>query len=74
MFDIEICSSPPVVLVRFRGQLTEDDFLTLARMAGEARGAAEYDSIFDFSNVERVGPGDRVCRQAGRASAGIQGP
>jgi hypothetical protein len=32
----------------------EDDFLTLARLAAEPRGGAEYDSIFDFSNVERL--------------------
>src|SRR5437762_11242056 len=54
MFDIEICPSPPVVLIRFRGQFTEDDFLALTRMAADARGGAEYDSIFDFSNVERL--------------------
>jgi hypothetical protein len=54
MFDIEICSSRYVVLIRFRGQLTEDDFLGLNRLATEAPGGAEYDSILDFSGVERL--------------------
>jgi hypothetical protein len=54
MFDIEICSSRQVVLVRFRGQLTEDDFIALDRLAAEIRGGAEYDCIFDLSSVERV--------------------
>jgi len=53
MFDIEICSSPPVILIRFRGELT-DDFLALTRMAAEPRAGVEYDSIFNFSNVERL--------------------
>jgi hypothetical protein len=41
MFDIEICSSRQVVLVRFREQLTEDDFITLDRLAAEGRGGAQ---------------------------------
>jgi hypothetical protein len=36
MFDSEICSSRYVVLIRFRGQLSEDDFLGLNRLAIEA--------------------------------------
>src|SRR6476620_6557171 len=54
MFDIKICPSRQVVLVRFRGEQTEDDFIALDRLAAEGRGGAEYDCIFDLSNVERV--------------------
>src|SRR6185369_18068394 len=36
------------------GELTESDFTGLDRMAGNARGRAEFDCIFDFTAVERL--------------------
>ena len=54
MFDIGICEAKQVVLIRFTGELTESDFARLDRMAGGARGNAEFDCIFDFTAVERI--------------------
>jgi hypothetical protein len=54
MFDIEVCASRQVVLVRFHGMLGEDDFRSLDALASRARGTAEYDCIFDLSQVERI--------------------
>ena len=54
MFDIGVCEAKQVVLIRFTGELTENDFARLDRMAGDARGNVEFDCIFDFSAVERV--------------------
>lgn len=54
MFDIEICQSRHIVLVRFRGRLTEEDFRSLDVLAGQARGATEYDCIYDLTHVDRV--------------------
>jgi len=54
MFDIGVCEAKQVVLVRFSGELTESDFAGLDRMAGNARGGAEFDCIFDFTAVERI--------------------
>jgi hypothetical protein len=54
MFDIGVCEAKQVVLIRFSGELTESDFTGLDRMAGGARGKAEFDCIFDFTAVERL--------------------
>jgi hypothetical protein len=54
MFDIGVCEAKQVVLIRFSGELTESDFTGLDRMAGNARGRAEFDCIFDFTAVERL--------------------
>jgi hypothetical protein len=54
MFDIGVCEAKQVVLIRFSGELTEGDFTGLDRMAGNARGRAEFDCIFDFTAVERL--------------------
>jgi hypothetical protein len=54
MFDIEICPPRQIVLVRLHGMLSEDDFRSLDGLASQARGRAEYDCIFDLSQVERV--------------------
>lgn len=55
MFDIEICEAREIVLVRFRGQLSEQDFTALDKLANEARAAtAAYDCIYDMTNVERI--------------------
>ena len=54
MFDIGVCEAKQVVLIRFSGELTESDFSGLDRMAGDARGRAEFDCIFDFTAVEKL--------------------
>jgi hypothetical protein len=54
MFDIDVCEAKQVVLIRFSGELTESDFSGLDRMAGNARGRAEFDCIFDFTAVEKL--------------------
>ena len=54
MFDIGVCEAKQVVLIRFSGELTEGDFTGLDRLAGGARGRAEFDCIFDFTAVERI--------------------
>jgi len=54
MFDIGVCEAKQVVLIRFTGELTESDFAKLDAMAAVARGNAEFDCIFDFTNVERI--------------------
>ena len=54
MFDIGVCEAKQVALIRFSGELTESDFTGLDRMAGNARGGAEFDCIFDFTAVERL--------------------
>jgi hypothetical protein len=48
------CEAKQVVLIRFSGELTESDFSGLDRMAGNARGRAEFDCIFDFTAVEKL--------------------
>ena len=54
MFEVEVCQSRQVVLVRFRGELSEDDFAKLDKLAAEARGKAEYDCIYDMTDVQKV--------------------
>jgi hypothetical protein len=54
MFHIDVCDSRQVVLVRFHGELAEEDFRALDRLAAEARSRSRYDCIFDLSAVERV--------------------
>jgi hypothetical protein len=54
MFDAEVCEGRQVVLIRFRGQLTENDFVELDKLASDTRGKAEFDCIFDMTAVERV--------------------
>jgi hypothetical protein len=53
MFDIDICEPRRIVLVRFRGQLTEADFVELDRLAAELRGGRAFDCIYDMTNVEK---------------------
>lgn len=53
MFDIDICESRQIVLVRFRGQLTEADFVELDRLAAELRGERAFDCIYDMTNIEK---------------------
>ena len=53
MFDIELCEPRRIVLVRFRGQVTEADFTNLDRLAAEQRGkAVAFDCIYDMTGIE----------------------
>jgi hypothetical protein len=54
MFDIKVCASPRIVLICFRGQLSEDDFTALETSARATPQAGEYDCVFDFSAVEKA--------------------
>ena len=54
MFDVSVCQARQAVLVRFRGLLSEDDFIKLDSLGAEARHGPAYDCIFDMSGVERV--------------------
>jgi hypothetical protein len=54
MFDVEVCEAREVLLIRFRGQLTENDFVGLDKLASDTRGKAAFDCIFDMTGVEKV--------------------
>jgi hypothetical protein len=54
MFDVEVCEAREVVLIRSRGQLTENDFVGLDKLASDTRGKAAFDCIFDMTGVEKV--------------------
>lgn len=54
MFDVEICEARQVVLIRFRGQLAENDFDGLDKLASDTRDKAAFDCIFDMTAVEKV--------------------
>jgi hypothetical protein len=38
MFDVDVCEARQVVLIRFRGQLTENDLAGLDKLASDTRG------------------------------------
>ncbi|SEP51398.1 hypothetical protein SAMN02990966_07978 [Rhodospirillales bacterium URHD0017] len=42
------------LLIRFHGQLTENDFVGLDKLASDTRGKAAFDCIFDMTGVEKV--------------------
>jgi hypothetical protein len=54
MFDIAICQSRCVVLIRFSGMLLETDLIALEATARRTPQAALFDCIFDFSRVEKA--------------------
>lgn len=54
MFDIAICVTKRVVLIRFRGELVEADFTALDALGRERQAGPPYDVIFDMTNVEQV--------------------
>jgi sugar diacid utilization regulator len=54
MFRIDICEPRQVVLVRFQGQLTEEDFAALDKLAEQVRGRAAFDCIYDMTDVQRI--------------------
>ena len=54
MFNVEIYEARQVVLIRFRGQLTENDFVGLDKLASDTRDKGAFDCIFDMTGVEKV--------------------
>ena len=57
MFEIKVCVRRSVILTRFHGLLSEDDFIRLDKYSSPSREAAPgpgYDVIFDMTDVERV--------------------
>ena len=54
MFRIDICEPRQIVLVRFQGQLTEEDFAALDKLADSVRDRAAFDCIYDMTEVERI--------------------
>lgn len=54
MFQVEICQLRQIVLIRFLGELSEDDFAELDKLAAKARGKTEYDCIYDMTDVQSV--------------------
>lgn len=54
MFRIDICEPRQVVLVRFRGQLTEKDFAALDKLADKVRDRVAFDCIYDMTDVQRI--------------------
>jgi hypothetical protein len=54
MFHIYVCEPRRIVLIRFRGQLSEADFTALDASARATPQAGEYDCIFDFTGVEKA--------------------
>jgi hypothetical protein len=54
MFDIEVCEPKRIVLIRFRGELSEADFTALDALGRERQGGPPYDVVFDMTAVEKV--------------------
>lgn len=54
MFDFEINEARRVILVRFRGELSESDFAALDAEARNRRGGEQYDCVFDLTDVEKI--------------------
>ena len=54
MFEVAVCQARQVVLIRFLGLLSENDFSKLDALGAEARHGPAYDCIFDMSGVESV--------------------
>ena len=54
MFEIHVYEPRRIVLIRFRGQLSEADFTALDASARATPQAGEYDCIFDFTGVEKA--------------------
>jgi hypothetical protein len=54
MFDIDVCDSRGIVVVRFRGELSERHFSTLDALGRERRSAGSFDVIFDMTDVEKA--------------------
>src|SRR5262245_8768477 len=65
MFDVEVCEPKRVVLIRFRGELAQADFVALDAMGREMQGGPPYDVVFDMSRVEKSGVATDFVSQRG---------
>jgi hypothetical protein len=54
MFDIAVCESKRIVLIRFTGVLAEADFAALEASARRTPEAEQHDCVFDFTGVQSV--------------------
>lgn len=54
MFDVGVCETRRILLVTFRGEVSEADFAKLDVYAREAQGGPGYDVIFDLTAVEKA--------------------
>jgi hypothetical protein len=54
MFDLEICESRRIILVRFHGELKEADFAALDALGRERQDSESYDCVFDLTDVAKV--------------------
>ena len=54
MFDIESSETRKVIHIRFHGELSVKDFMTLDELARQKHGDDQYDCIFDLSKIARV--------------------
>ena len=54
MFDLSVCESRRIVLIRFTGVLAESDFAALEVSARRTPAAEQYDCVFDFTGVHSV--------------------
>jgi hypothetical protein len=52
MFDVEISEGRRAILIRFRGQLSREDFVRLDGLGRERQSNGPYDVIFDMTDVE----------------------
>lgn len=52
MFDVEICETRQVVLVRFGTAFVTADLAELDRLAASTSGSGPFDCIFDLTRVE----------------------
>jgi len=52
MFDVEISEGRRAILIRFRGQLSKEDFVRLDAIGRERQPSGSYDVIFDMTGVE----------------------
>jgi hypothetical protein len=66
MFDVEVCESRRIVLVVFRGEVTEADFTELDARGRAAQGGPGYDAIYDLSRIEKAQLGTELVDKRGR--------
>ena len=53
MFEIQVCDARQIVLVRFRGGVTEKDLADLDALAGQQQSSSGFDTVIDFTGVEQ---------------------
>lgn len=52
MFDIDLCETKRISLVRFHGELSAQDFVELDRIARDSAYAGGFHSIYDVTRVK----------------------